>query len=341
MKRAYLALSDGTIFEGESFGFEGETEGECVFNTSLTGYQEILTDPSYCRQIVILTYPMIGNTGVNREDWESLKPQVAGLIVKEYCATPSNWRSTQSLADYLIENKIVAVEGLPTREIVRHIQELSKNSGLEIEDRIHLYVQADAPSLRQALESHQAYICGETLATTVLNDAASAEEALCVSINGNKKLQLARQLTAAALNCVVTSGSPTCDGLPIAADLQLCNAECAGGPAAGFDCVAAIDCVNNGGMFDKDTGFCETGSCSDNARPCNAGNRSQCDNPATATCVPTPGNCHDQVLCNTNTHLCFDPPGPAGSDNKCNNAIANACDIIGTGEAACATDSRP
>ncbi|OGQ04198.1 MAG: carbamoyl phosphate synthase small subunit [Deltaproteobacteria bacterium RIFCSPLOWO2_01_44_7] len=130
MKKAFLALSDGKIFEGSSFGFESESAGEVVFNTSITGYQEILTDPSYCKQIVILTYPMIGNYGVNLEDAESAKPQVAGLIVKEYCKIPSNWRSTQTLGDYLKQNKIVGVEGLPTREIVRHIREKGAMPGI-------------------------------------------------------------------------------------------------------------------------------------------------------------------------------------------------------------------
>lgn len=130
MNPAYLVLSDGKIFKGVSFGFEGETAGEVVFNTSLTGYQEILTDPSYCQQIVILTYPMIGNYGVNTEDVESKRPQAAGLIVKEYCEYPSNWRSTQSLAQYLRDNKVVAVQGLPTREIVRHIRERGAQPGI-------------------------------------------------------------------------------------------------------------------------------------------------------------------------------------------------------------------
>lgn len=130
MKKACLALSDGTVYQGQSFGFEGESSGEVVFNTSMTGYQEILTDPSYCRQIVILTCPMIGNTGVNLEDIESAKPQAAGLIVKEYCQTPSNWRSRQTLAEYLQKNRIVAAEGLPTREIVRHIRERGAMPGI-------------------------------------------------------------------------------------------------------------------------------------------------------------------------------------------------------------------
>lgn len=130
MPGAYLVLSDGTVYQGESFGFAEATDGEVVFNTSLTGYQEILTDPSYCQQIVILTYPMIGNYGVNVEDQESKQPQAAGLIVKEYCANPSNWRSQQSLADYLKAHRIVGVTGMPTREIVRHIRERGVQPGI-------------------------------------------------------------------------------------------------------------------------------------------------------------------------------------------------------------------
>lgn len=130
MTRAYLALADWTLFEGHSFGFEGETSGEVVFNTSITGYQEILTDPSYCRQIVVMTCPMIGNTGVNAEDVESSRPHAAGLIVKEYCNTPSNWRATQSLGDYLKVHKIVGVQGMPTREIVRHIRDKGAMPGI-------------------------------------------------------------------------------------------------------------------------------------------------------------------------------------------------------------------
>lgn len=130
MSKAHLVLSDGSVYQGQSFGFVGETDGEVVFNTSLTGYQEILTDPSYCQQIVILTYPMIGNYGINADDQESKCPQAAGLIVKEYCAHPSNWRLQQSLGDYLRVNRIVGVEGMPTREIVRHIREQGAQPGI-------------------------------------------------------------------------------------------------------------------------------------------------------------------------------------------------------------------
>ena len=99
--KAILALASGKVFEGQAFGAEGETIGEVVFNTSMTGYQEILTDPSYEGQLVAMTYPEIGNVGVNPEDVESRKPFVNGFIVKNYTAQPSNWRATQSLHEYM------------------------------------------------------------------------------------------------------------------------------------------------------------------------------------------------------------------------------------------------
>ena len=112
---AVLALADGTVFHGYSIGASGETSGEVVFNTSMTGYQEILTDPSYSGQIVTLTYPHIGNTGVNPEDVESRKIQAAGFIVKDVQPVISNFRATQSLPDYLKEQNIVAIAGIDTR----------------------------------------------------------------------------------------------------------------------------------------------------------------------------------------------------------------------------------
>src|SRR5438309_6395926 len=119
---AKLALEDGTIFTGRHFGFSGTTEGEVVFNTSLTGYQEILTDPSYAGQIVTMTYPLIGNYGINREDVESKKPQVAGFIVKELAPAYSNWRADMGLEEYLRQNRIVGIEGIDTRALVRKLR---------------------------------------------------------------------------------------------------------------------------------------------------------------------------------------------------------------------------
>jgi len=120
--KALIALEDGTIFTGESFTGAGETSGEIVFNTGMSGYQEVLTDPSYTGQIVSMTYPLIGNYGVNEEDNESAAIQVEGFIVKEYNAIPSNYRSTESLADFLKKENILGIEGVDTRALTRHIR---------------------------------------------------------------------------------------------------------------------------------------------------------------------------------------------------------------------------
>jgi carbamoyl-phosphate synthase small subunit len=121
-QRAVLALADGRVFEGWSFGAVGETTGEVVFNTAMTGYQEVLTDPSYKGQIVCMTYPEIGNVGVNEEDVESGRVYVEGFIVKEYWARPSNWRSQMPLGEYLAHAGVVGIEGIDTRALVRHIR---------------------------------------------------------------------------------------------------------------------------------------------------------------------------------------------------------------------------
>ena len=120
--KACIALEDGTLFTGRSFTGHGEAIGEIVFNTSLSGYQEVLTDPSYTGQIVTMTYPMIGNYGVNPEDMESASIHPPAFLVKEYCNSPSNYRSTRSLADFLQEFGVLGVEGFDTRALVRHIR---------------------------------------------------------------------------------------------------------------------------------------------------------------------------------------------------------------------------
>lgn len=122
-KKAILVLEDGRTFRGASFGAEGETFGEIVFNTSMSGYQEILTDPSYAGQIVCMTYPLIGNYGVNEEDTESRRPWVEGFVVREASRVASNWRSTESLDSYLKRHKIVGIEHIDTRALVRHIRD--------------------------------------------------------------------------------------------------------------------------------------------------------------------------------------------------------------------------
>ena len=120
--KAILLLEDGTVFAGTGFGARGHKCGEVVFNTSMTGYQEILTDPSYNEQIITMTYPLIGNYGTNRPDIESRKLFASGLIVKEKCDYPSNWRNKDSLDDYLKKNRVVGLEGIDTRKLVKHIR---------------------------------------------------------------------------------------------------------------------------------------------------------------------------------------------------------------------------
>ena len=127
---AKLALVDGTVFTGTAFGAEGEVTGEVVFNTSMTGYQEILTDPSYCGQIVTMTYPLIGNYGVNASDVESKAPALRGFIVRENCQYPSNFRSEASLDDYLKENNVIGLEGIDTRALVRKIRVSGAMTGI-------------------------------------------------------------------------------------------------------------------------------------------------------------------------------------------------------------------
>jgi len=126
---ALLALEDGTVFHGESIGIDGQTVGEVVFNTAMTGYQEILTDPSYARQIVTLTYPHIGNTGTNDDDEESSEIFSSGLVVRDVPAIASSWRNQLSLPDYLIKNKVVAIAGIDTRKLTRILREKGAQAG--------------------------------------------------------------------------------------------------------------------------------------------------------------------------------------------------------------------
>jgi carbamoyl-phosphate synthase small subunit len=128
-KPAILALADGSIFRGEAIGIDGQTVGEVVFNTAMTGYQEILTDPSYAQQIVTLTYPHIGNTGTTPEDAESNRVWSAGLVIRDLPLIASNWRNTMSLSDYLKANNVVAIAGIDTRRLTRILREKGAQNG--------------------------------------------------------------------------------------------------------------------------------------------------------------------------------------------------------------------
>jgi carbamoyl-phosphate synthase small subunit len=142
---ALLALADGTIFRGRSIGADGAAVGEVVFNTAITGYQEILTDPSYCGQIVTLTYPHIGNTGVNREDEESQRVHAAGLVIRDSPVRASSWRADQALPEYLASRGVVAIAGVDTRKLTRILRERGAQSGCLMAGRID-----DAEALAKA-----------------------------------------------------------------------------------------------------------------------------------------------------------------------------------------------
>ncbi|QGH34450.1 glutamine-hydrolyzing carbamoyl-phosphate synthase small subunit [Gracilibacillus salitolerans] len=129
MKRQ-LILEDGTVFNGEAFGSLEESIGEVVFNTGMTGYQETLSDPSYCGQIVTMTYPLIGNYGINRDDFETITPSIFGFVVKEYCETPSNFRSDENLDEYLKANNIPGISGIDTRKLTKILREHGTMRGI-------------------------------------------------------------------------------------------------------------------------------------------------------------------------------------------------------------------
>jgi carbamoyl-phosphate synthase small subunit len=157
---ALLALADGTVFHGRSIGAAGEAVGEVVFNTAITGYQEILTDPSYCRQIVTLTYPHIGNTGVNAEDEESPRVQAAGLVIRDLPVAASNFRMSESLPDYLLRMGTPAIADIDTRKLTRLLREKGAQDGC---------LQAGAVEVRRALERARAFpgLAGMDLAKVV------------------------------------------------------------------------------------------------------------------------------------------------------------------------------
>jgi carbamoyl-phosphate synthase small subunit len=130
VKRAILALADGTTFEGRSFGASGESVGEVVFNTSMFGYQEILTDPSYVGQIVTMAYPEMGNVGANPDDEEAARPHAVGMVVRAFSPQPSSWRSQEPLHDYLRRHGVAGIEGLDTRKLVRHLRTHGSQMGV-------------------------------------------------------------------------------------------------------------------------------------------------------------------------------------------------------------------
>ncbi|PIX88584.1 MAG: carbamoyl phosphate synthase small subunit [Nitrospirae bacterium CG_4_10_14_3_um_filter_44_29] len=209
MSKALLVLSDGVVFEGESFGAEGETLGEVVFNTSMTGYQEILTDSSYKGQIVTMTYPQIGNYGVNEEDIESQGGVKAeGFIVKEACDFPSNWRSKTSLNEYLKKSNVVGIQGLDTRALTRHL----RNHGAQM--GVISTVDAKAESLLEKVRKHPGISAFDFVKEVTTKKQYKWEEGCWkwesrpadrqpsrATVNSRKKFSLKDYCTTAPLRC--------------------------------------------------------------------------------------------------------------------------------------------
>ena len=181
---ALLALEDGRVFRGEAFGHTGTSTGEACFNTSMTGYQEVLTDPSYRGQIVAMTYPLIGNYGVNPEDGESSQPHVRGFVVGELCPRASNWRARQSLPEYFKEHGIIGIEGIDTRALTKHLRSrgamracLSTELGeQEAVDAACASASMEGMDYVTEVSTPQAYTWeGESRAWTVPNQSAGQE----------------------------------------------------------------------------------------------------------------------------------------------------------------------
>mgnify|MGYP002674966684 FL=1 len=157
-EKAYLLLADGTVFEGQSFGAKGTTIGEVVFTTGVTAYQETLTDPSYYGQIVTQTFPLIGNYGVNDEDYESSQSYVKGYIVREWCNAPSNFRMTGDINEFLVKNNIIGIHSIDTRSLTRIIREVGVMNGVITTENVYekkaeLLEQIKAYEIRDAVKT--------------------------------------------------------------------------------------------------------------------------------------------------------------------------------------------
>jgi len=179
--KAILLLEDGTVFEGNSFGAKGQKCGEVVFNTSMTGYQEILTDPSYNEQIITMTYPLIGNYGTNQSDWESRKIFASGFIVKENCSYPSNWRSKYSLSDYLESNNVIGLEGIDTRKLVKHIRTQGAMKG------IISSIDLNINNLMEKLENYPGLVGRDIVKDVTVKKPYSWDKAVIDVLNGNEQ----------------------------------------------------------------------------------------------------------------------------------------------------------
>ena len=179
--KAILLLEDGTVFEGNSFGAKGQKCGEVVFNTSMTGYQEILTDPSYKEQIITMTYPLIGNYGTNECDSESRKIFASGFIVKENCSYPSNWRNKNSLSDYLETNNVIGLEGIDTRKLVKHIRTQGAMKGIISSTDLNI------DKLKKKLANYPGLVGRDIVKDVTVKKQYSWNKAVIDALNGNEQ----------------------------------------------------------------------------------------------------------------------------------------------------------
>jgi len=187
---AILALEDGRCFQGTAFGATGTTTGEICFNTSMTGYQEVITDPSYRGQIVAMTYPQIGNYGINPEDAESREPHIRAFVIGELCEVPSNWRSTQSLAAYLAEHSILGIEGIDTRALTKHLRSrgaMRACVSTELSEEDAIAAAKASPSMEGAdfvkeVTTAESYIWAEESRRWTLPNASLGETAAYVEL---------------------------------------------------------------------------------------------------------------------------------------------------------------
>ncbi|MBL4885840.1 MAG: glutamine-hydrolyzing carbamoyl-phosphate synthase small subunit [Planctomycetaceae bacterium] len=219
-----LALADGSVFTGTAFGAEGESFGEVVFNTSMTGYQEIITDPSYCGQIVVMTYPQIGNYGINPEDIESSRPALKGFVCRELCRIPSNYRATHSLSDYLAEHGVIGIEGIDTRALVRRLRTQGAMTGVistvDLDDASLIEKAKNSPALvghdyvKEVMPSENSdWTQGlAELARTPANLPSRKlgdKKPLVVAIDYGMKWNIARHLTESGCEVKIVPGTVT------------------------------------------------------------------------------------------------------------------------------------
>lgn len=208
LKKAYLLLADGTLFEGKAAGYEGCSIGEVVFNTGMAGYQEVLTDPSYYGQMVCMTYPLVGNYGINLDDSESKKSWVSGYIMREMCEYPSNFRCKMSLDDYLKEQKVVGLQGIDTRKLTRILRNNGVMNGV-------IYTEGYEPDA-QTIQEMKAYVVKDavkavTLSKRKVHPAEGAQKYRIALMDFGVKYNIVRELCARGCEVTVLPGFTTAD----------------------------------------------------------------------------------------------------------------------------------